>query len=288
MLKYLIFFTLLVASIAYSADDMPAYRLYEADGDDADFGDLSDMAIESDIILFGELHNNPISHWLQLELTKYLADETMQKLTLGAEMFEADNQQIIDEYLSGLIPQKNFESECRTWANYKTDYKPIFEFARENGLKFIATNIPRRYASFVSRHGLDSLNQFSQASQAFFPPLPLVVDLEAPQYKKMKEMMQGASHGMPYLVEAQAAKDITMAYFISKNFEPDKKFIHFNGAYHSDNYEGIMLFLRQYLPSAKTMTISTVEQDDISDLDEENHNKADIIIVVPSNMTKTH
>ena len=44
-------------------------------------------------------------------------------------------------------------------ANYKTDYKPIIEFAKENGINFIATNIPRRYAAMVSGGGLRALER---------------------------------------------------------------------------------------------------------------------------------
>lgn len=51
---------------------------------------------QSNIILFGEHHNNPIVHWLQLETKTDLS-----KLTIGAEMFEADNQTQLNEYLKG-------------------------------------------------------------------------------------------------------------------------------------------------------------------------------------------
>jgi len=44
---------------------------------------------------------------------------------LGAEMFESDNQLIMDEYMTGKIKNlKNFEDEAKLWPNYQTDYKP--------------------------------------------------------------------------------------------------------------------------------------------------------------------
>lgn len=274
-------------SITLKSERMDAYVLYNSKGKKIDFGDLSDKALESDVILFGELHNNPISHWLQYELTKYLADETMNKLILGAEMFESDNQQIINEYFSGLIPQKNFESEVRLWTNYKTDYKPILEFAKDNKLKFVATNIPRRYAAFVARNGLDSLEQLNDNAKKLIPALPIKYDSELPQYKKMSEMMSGA-HGMAHIVEAQAVKDATMAWFIVGNFKRSYKFLHFNGAFHSDYYEGIYWYINQYKSDLKLLTITTVEQNNTSELDEENLEKADVIIVTPKSITKTH
>ena len=46
------------------------------------------------------------------------------------------------------------------------------------------------------------------------------------------------SHTTMHLAEAQAMKDATMAHFILKNWEPGKTFLHFNGSYHSDNFQG--------------------------------------------------
>ncbi|MDZ7775007.1 MAG: ChaN family lipoprotein [Bacteroidales bacterium] len=75
---------------------------------------------DADVVFFGELHNNPVAHWLQLEVTRDLYQEKNGNLVLGAEMFEADNQLIIDEYLEGTIRQKDFEKEARLWSNYGT------------------------------------------------------------------------------------------------------------------------------------------------------------------------
>ena len=51
---------------------------------------------EADIIFFGELHTDPIGHWLQIEMTRELFDLKQGDLMLGAEMFESDNQLILD------------------------------------------------------------------------------------------------------------------------------------------------------------------------------------------------
>ena len=131
--------------------DKEAYQLFNIKGGKEKYKALLKDALDADIVFFGEQHNNPISHWMQLELTQDLYAEKQDNLLLGAEMFEADNQLLIDEYLSGKIREKNFEQEARLWKNYKTDYKPLLEFARENNLRFVATNIPRRYASVVQK-----------------------------------------------------------------------------------------------------------------------------------------
>jgi len=64
---------------------------------------LLKRAQKSDFVFFGELHDNPIAHWLELEVTKSLFDLKTKNLILAAEMFETDNQILIDEYFADII-----------------------------------------------------------------------------------------------------------------------------------------------------------------------------------------
>ena len=111
-------------------------------------------------------------------------------------------------------------------------------------------------------------------------------DMKLPQYQKILKSM--GDHGTPNLVMAQALKDATMAYFITQNCDEEALFMHVNGSYHSDYKEGILWYLNIYNPELTTMTISVVEQEDISELKAENLNKADFIICVPNSMTKKY
>jgi hypothetical protein len=99
-------------------------------------------------------------------------------------------------------------------------------------------------------------------------------------------MMPG--HSGTNLPKAQALKDATMAHFILENYKQGSLFLHFNGAYHSDNYEGVLWYLKQARPTLKYATISTVSQKDISKLLAENRGKADFIICVDEDMTTTY
>ena len=267
-----------------------AYLIFNHKGEKVDYEQMKKKSAEYEVVFFGELHNNPIAHWLQLKLTSDLYELKDGKLILGAEMFETDDQLVIDEYLSGKINLKNFEEEVKLWDNYKTDYKPLLEFAKSKKLSFKATNVPRRYANLVFRNGLESLSELSESAKAqFLPPLPIPIDLALPTYKKMITMM--GNHGgntSENMVKAQAIKDATMGYSISNAVKPNHLFIHFNGAYHSDEKEGILWYVNKYKPNLKILTISTVEQDKIDVLDAENFNKADFILVIPEKMTKTY
>lgn len=98
----------------------------------------------------------------------------------------------------------------------------------------------------------------------------------------------GGGHGGENLPKAQAIKDATMAHFILQNHKAGQLFIHYNGAYHSDYKEGIIWHIRQTNSQLKIMTISTVNQEQLKKLNKENLGKADFIICVDENMTKTY
>jgi uncharacterized iron-regulated protein len=279
---------ILCTSMFTAQGQKPAYALFDKNGQQVHYAMMLEKALASDVVLFGELHNNPIAHWLQIELARDLFEQAGGGLTLGAEMFETDNQLMLDEYLGGLIAERNFMAEAKLWNNYETDYRPLVEFAREHQLRFIATNIPRRYAALVSREGFEGLENLDPEAKRLIPPLPVPYDPELPGYKAMLEMGGMPGHVNENFPKAQAIKDATMAHFIYQNLIGDGIFLHFHGTYHSNNYEGIVWYLNQLSDRLLLMTISTVEQDDISELEADFAGQSDFIIVVPATMTKTY
>jgi uncharacterized iron-regulated protein len=284
MKKYLLFLVLLANTFILFAQQKSAYVLYNAQGKKISYKKMIKQLAKKDIVLFGEFHNNAIAHWLELAVAKDLSEK--RNLTFGAEMFEADNQQALNNYLAGIITAKGLDSTARLWSNYKTDYAPIVNFAKEKNAAFIATNIPRRYASLVSKKGFEALDTLSALEKTWIAPLPISYDATLPGYVKMVEMMGG--HGGPNMPKAQATKDATMAYFILQNFKQGNLFIHYNGSFHSDNYDGINWYLKRKQPNLNYATITTVSQKKIKQLLVENKGKADYIICVDEDMTNTY
>jgi len=205
---------------------------------------------------------------------------------LGAEMLEADNQITLNQYLMDSITKKGLDTLARLWPNYKTDYKPLVDYAKKNKLRFIATNIPRRFASKVYKRGLEYLDSLTDLQKSWVANLPILFDSTIKAYTDIKEMM--GAHGSMGLIKAQATKDATMAHFILKNYTENKLFIHYNGSWHSDNNSGIVWYLNQHKPDLKCGTITTVSQKDIHDLEDEHKGKADFIICVDEDMTTTY
>ena len=276
---------LLVGTTSIFGQGKAAFVIYNAKGKEVDYSKLLRSAQQHDIVMFGEIHNNPIAHWLEFELLKDL--HATESLILGAEMLEADNQKQLNNYFTGIIDQEGLDTLARLWSNYETDYAPLVDFAKEHKLPFIATNIPRRYASSVYNTGdFAVLDELADYEKRWIAPLPIAFDPDLPRYQNILTMMDG--HGTPALVKAQAIKDATMAHFILQNYSPGSTFLHFNGSYHSDYYEGIVWYLQQQQPDLKYLTISTVGQADVSSLEEEYLGKADFIICVDEDMTKTY
>lgn len=282
--KWIGVFCFLLFSISGFSQKGVPYRIYNAKGKAISFDKMTRGLKGVDVVLFGEFHDNSLGHWLELELLKTM--HLKRDLIVGAEMFEVDNQDALSAYLMGILSEDEFLKKVRLWDNYKTDYRPLVEFAKENKLSFVATNVPRRYASQVYKLGVASLDSISDEEKLWMAPLPFPYDPNLPGYKKMMTMFDDG-HVNENLPRAQAIKDATMAYFINKSMGGNKMFVHFNGAYHSDFYEGIVWYLKRYNADLRIVTISMVVQEDVFQWKSEDKGRADFVIVIDRNISKT-
>lgn len=147
--------------------DIPAYRIFTSEGKGTDYAAMIECLAGAEVIFIGETHNCPIAHWMEFEITKALYHIDSAGLVLGAEMFETDDQHLVDAYLSREITSDEFEEKARLWDNYWTDYYPLLFFAKDNGLEFVATNVPRRYAAYVKDNGLEALDSLPEEDKQF-------------------------------------------------------------------------------------------------------------------------
>lgn len=275
-----------------SAQDATAYEVYTGQGKHTTYKKMLQQAAEADVVFFGEQHNNALAHWLELRVLKDLYAQH-PALALGMEMFEADDQLLLDEYQHDVIPEKSFVQEAKCWDNYTTDYKPLVDYALAHQLPVLATNIPRRYANLVYRRGLAALDSLAPTAQQWIAPLPIHVDLSLPSYHDLLAAgphSGGGGGGAENLAYAQAIKDATMAYFIQQALQAhdNLQVLHMNGAYHTQHHEGIVWFLQQQDPDLHILVIQTVEQDDLGKLETDHENTADFIIALPTDMAKTY
>ena len=275
------------------AGDRPAYRLFTAAGAPADYDQMLAELAQADVVLFGEQHNDAITHWLELQVAKDLhKSKKPGQLVLGMEMFERDVQPLVARYAAGALVDSAFERQARPWSNYATDYRPLLEFARDKKISVIGTNAPRQFVSSVARGSLKALDKLPAQDRSLLAPLPMKVDYDLPGYKNMAAMFGGSGQahggGAQNIIQAQALKDATMAHFIETSRQPGQTLLHFNGSYHSDHHDGIGAYLRQYAPKLRVKTLSVVSQDQLQQLDKEQVNVADFVVVVPADAGKSY
>ena len=175
-------FCLAFASLAFTAD-RPAYRLFTAAGQPADYDLMLQELAQADVVLFGEQHNDALAHWLELQVAKDLLKlKKPGQLVLGMEMFERDVQPLVARYAAGTLADTAFLRQVRPWPNYDTDYRPLLQLARENRVPVVGTNAPRSFARTVAQRSLTALDKIPAADRALLAPLPLKVDYERPGY----------------------------------------------------------------------------------------------------------
>lgn len=260
------------------------YKIYNAKGKEVSYKKMLKSLQKQEVILFGELHNNVIAHWLELEVLK--STSKIKEVAVGLEMFERDNESDLQHYINDSINKKAFDTLLRFWPNYTSDYAPILEYCKTNSIPFHSTNIPRRFANKVYKNDFSALDSLSPLEKTWIAPLPITFYDTLPQYQAILEMM--GAHGSINLVKAQAMKDATMAYFTLELLKTSDQVLHYNGTFHSNFYEGIYWYLKHYRPETSVQTIATVEQEDIDHLSEEHLGKADFIIVVDSDFPTSY
>ncbi len=221
-----------------------------------------------DIVFFGEEHNDSIAHVLQHGLLKAM-DKLYDGVALSMEMFVSDDQLVLDEYLAGIITERNLNKDAVLWNNYK-DYRPMVEYAKENGLSVLAANAPSRYTNRVTRAGLESLDQLDKSAKRLLAPLPIDT-LTGRYYEKFAGLMGGhEGMGNMKIYQSQNLWDATMAYRIGRFIKRKnvRKVLHLNGRFHSDERLGTVAQLRNYVPRRTSIA-------NISCFPDENFNRPD-------------
>lgn len=298
-MKRIIFFLISLISVLHSTAQTAgpmAYRLFNNKGQTVTFAEVVKDLREADVVFVGEIHNCVMTHWLELRLLTALHAEAQAKhrpFSVGMEMFEADNQLIINEFMQGIISSSRFENECRLWPNYSTDYEPLVSYARTNHLPLIATNVPRRYASVVKERGLAYLDSLSAEAKSYLPPLPIcyVNNKEAQAGFGLMAMMGGADAAKAntaFMAQAQAIKDATMAHNIALRLAKGEQLVHFNGSYHSDAMNGIIPYLLQARKGTKVATIRAVRQECTEQLDSTYLGLANYYMCIPEDMPMSY
>jgi uncharacterized iron-regulated protein len=174
------------------------------------------MAGDARVAYFGETHDNPASHRLELQLLQSLAERHPDHQALAMEMFVRSQQPALDRWVAGLLDEKAFLKEVRWFDNWKMDfayYRDLLNFARDRHIPIIALNAEKSLVAAVRSKTPD---QLGTEEQARLPEL----DLTDPYQRGMVVAIFGDhSHGGMQLdgfVRAQTVWDETMAESVAR------------------------------------------------------------------------
>jgi uncharacterized iron-regulated protein len=283
---------------------VPGYipqRVY--DSNEKRYSDFEAMLLElsrSDVVFVGEQHNDPATHRLERAILEGLA-RRRSNILVALEMFERDVQPSLDDYLAGRMSEEEFLNSARPWPGYLTDYRPLVEMARLRNWRVIASNVPRRYASQVSKQGMaaidavptaerklmaaqfhcpfdDYFKRFSQAMGRHPVPADEGKESEKEQNDEQRAMIERFYY-------AQCVKDETMAESIADQFQASDDgsqkplIVHFNGTFHSDYHLGAAARTNRRIPKSKIKVVTIVPLDDLDAIQPDEHRKRGDYIV---------
>lgn len=203
--------------------------------------DLNQQLESIDVLIIGEEHDDLKGHQEKLKLIQELSRS--YSICISMEMFETDQQTVLNEYLSNQISEKSFHSSIKLWNNYNSAYRPIIEFAKENNIPVLASNAPDRYVKVISHKGMEGIQKLSDQSLHLLPPLYQIKLYSQKEYEdNFYEMLGMNNHNKPNdnMLLAQYLRDASMSHFIANHFFKNRlKIVHINGRFHSDYQLGV-------------------------------------------------
>ncbi len=260
---------------------------------------LADLA-RAEVVFVGEQHDDPATHRLERAILEGLA-RRQRPVILALEMFERDTQKPLDDYLAGKLTEEEFLKVSRPWPRYATDYRPLIEMAKAHQWRVVAGNVPRKYASQVSRNGLAVLDtlpaeerkliavQNSCPPDDYFKRFTEVMtqhpgaDDKKPAKEPTKEELEKQRAMVEKFYQAQCVKDETMAESIAAAYNeahtPKPVIVHYNGAFHSDFKLGAAARAKQRLPKAIHKVVSIVPLDNLDAINVDEYRKRGDYIV---------
>lgn len=268
---------LLLAATVMAQDNKPKYSIFTSAGEPATMDQIIAAASASDVVFLGEFHDDAVGHAFQFEVFQKAVNDlgTKRPITLSLEMFERDVQIVLDEYLRGQITEDHFLRSSRPWGNYKADYRPLVELAKEKKLPVIAANAPRRYVNMVSRSGREALSALTPEAKSWLAPLPYAEASEAysNKFKALMGSSMEARMGLDNILSSQSLWDATMAYWISEGLKAKENglVVHLNGGFHTEQRLGTVEHLAKYRPDAKAIVVTIRYEEAFDTFNREKH-----------------
>jgi uncharacterized iron-regulated protein len=226
------------------------------------------------LVLMGESHTDVNFHRAQFQLIKALHDAGREVL-VGLEMYPYTKQEFLDNWYSGRYTEKGFLETSRwydAWGYHWDYYRPIFLFARDNGLPMYGLNTPREVIASVRKKGFDELTE--EERELMPPSVDTDNDEHFELFKSYFEdedfhatMTDEQWKGM---FDAQCTWDATFGHnaleVLEKHEDPNAVLVVLVGSGHTTYDLGIQRQIQQW---DQDLTIATVIPIPVQEWDEE-------------------
>jgi len=228
------------------------------------------------IIYVGETHDNPAAHRLELQVLKAMAERYPGQVSLGMEMFNTSQQDVLDQWSRGELSEKEFLRDSGWYDNWRMDYayyRDILNYSREHQVRLIGLNATREMVKVVGRNTLAELDDQTLSQLPEF-------DLEDPYQRAMAEAIY-AGHGQSNksingFVRIQTLWDETMAENIAQTLAaagPEQRMVVMAGGNHIRYGFGIPRRVYRRLPASylligsSELVVPVEKQDKLMDVD---------------------
>ncbi|MFN8140666.1 MAG: ChaN family lipoprotein [Fimbriimonadales bacterium] len=169
-------------------------------------------------VYIGEEHDSPDAHRWQALIIGALVKRG-RDVVIGMEMYQRPKQGYLDMWTLGKFTEEQFlvESDWQGQWGFAWDlYRPIFVFAKENGLRMVGLNVPRDWVRTASRTGYDALPNEAKSD------LPEMYLGNQDHKKIFDALVGGGAHpgpGMDGMYRGQVLWDEAMADTAIKYFQ---------------------------------------------------------------------
>ena len=267
MNKYIKTVLLSTALLCFGAGSVSAAQFSDAkSGKDLNAAQLAQRLQKYDIVFFGEFHDQGEIHQSEIDLLQAMHKLKGAKLALSMEMFEADNQVKLDKFLAGALSEEDFLATARPWPNYRTDYAPLVNFAKEQNMPVVAANVPRFLAAHVAKNNASTAGVEARYQQ-WLPKHTYALegaykDKFYAQMNSPEAPMKMPPARLAAVYAAQCLKDDKMAESIAAFSDAHQKMqvLHINGCFHSDGHLGTAQKLEALRPKLKVAVITPLER----------------------------
>ena len=212
-----------------------------------------DRLPEVDVIVIGEVHDNPVHHVHQTRAVRAITPAALVFEMLGAAQVAALPPDLTDAKAVAAAT----EWEARGWPDFAM-YHPIFIAAPD--ARIYAGDVPRSVVRMAVRDG--AVAAFGAEAALFGLTEPLPPDLQAEQEEAMlaAHCFAMPREALPGMVEAQRLRDATLAEAALRALrETGGPVVVITGVEHARTDIGVPALLRRAAPGVTVLSVGQME-----------------------------